>query len=398
VTPLGFRASATNEGYPEVWARDAMITLLGVCAGRLQSLEPAARASLETLASAQSALGAVPINVDQHRRRGTANAGGLDGNLWYVIGHHAFHMAFGNTAFLERHRSSIERAMLWGRYQDSDDDGLVEIQEAADWADLLAYRGKVLYDNVLYLLALRAYAAMANLVDLQDGRAHAELADRVVQQLNALHWVDSLGGLWTTASSPALHGSQTEAQRLVQLTVAQLWSRPYYLPWVAFRSYGDWCDILANSLAILADVPDAARRGRVLSHFETVGIGDPYPARSIDPPVQLGDPEWRDYYRNGNLNLPFQYQNGGIWPFIGGFYVAALVHSGRGSDAAVQLEHLAAANRLGRDGKKSWEFNEWLHGMSGRPMGRERQAWSAAMYLFAYDAVYNGRTFYFDSQ
>ena len=42
---------------------------------------------------------------------------------------------------------------------------------------------------------------------------------------------------------------------------------------------------------------------------------------------------------------------------------------------------LAEANRLGRE--REWEFNEWLHGATGRPMGKAYQAWSAAAYLRA---------------
>jgi hypothetical protein len=45
-------------------------------------------------------------------------------------------------------------------------------------------------------------------------------------------------------------------------------------------------------------------------------------------------------------------------------------------------------NRVGR--QREWEFNEWLHGQSGRPMGFAGQSWSAAMYLFACDAVEQG--------
>jgi hypothetical protein len=45
--------------------------------------------------------------------------------------------------------------------------------------------------------------------------------------------------------------------------------------------------------------------------------------------------------------------------------------------------------RLGRT--REWEFNEWFHGLSGRPMGFAGQSWSAAMYLFACDAVEHER-------
>ena len=31
-----------------------------------------------------------------------------------------------------------------------------------------------------------------------------------------------------------------------------------------------------------------------------------------------------------------------------------------------------------------WEFTEWAHGQTGRPMGKAYQAWSAASYVAAY--------------
>jgi GH15 family glucan-1,4-alpha-glucosidase len=34
-----------------------------------------------------------------------------------------------------------------------------------------------------------------------------------------------------------------------------------------------------------------------------------------------------------------------------------------------------------------WEFNEWLHGQTGRPMGKAHQAWSSASYIHAYKAL-----------
>jgi hypothetical protein len=50
---------------------------------------------------------------------------------------------------------------------------------------------------------------------------------------------------------------------------------------------------------------------------------------------------------------------------------------------------LAEANRQGSD--QEWEFNEWMHGESGHPMGYAKQAWSAAMFLYADHAVQTGR-------
>jgi glycogen debranching enzyme len=108
----------------------------------------------------------------------------------------------------------------------------------------------------------------------------------------------------------------------------------------------------------------------------------------LHPLIHPGNKDWCEYYRNNNLNMPEQYHNGGIWPFVGGFYVAALVKSGRREQAAQILEKLAEVNRQGV--KEEWEFNEWCHGGTGRPMGYPYQAWSAGMYVFAYHSVNHG--------
>ena len=58
-------------------------------------------------------------------------------------------------------------------------------------------------------------------------------------------------------------------------------------------------------------------------------------------------------------------------------------------EAKSALEQLAMANYKGK--KYEWEFNEWLHGATGNPMGYEKQAWSASMYIFAYNCVKSRR-------
>jgi hypothetical protein len=49
--------------------------------------------------------------------------------------------------------------------------------------------------------------------------------------------------------------------------------------------------------------------------------------------------------------------------------------------AKKELEKLAAANAL-----NNWEFNEYLHGQNGTPMGIPHQTWNMSMYLAAYHA------------
>jgi hypothetical protein len=54
---------------------------------------------------------------------------------------------------------------------------------------------------------------------------------------------------------------------------------------------------------------------------------------------------------------------------------------------------------MNHDGVRGeWEFNEWFHGTSGRPMGYAGQTWSAAMYLYAQDAVEHGAVSIFNAE
>jgi glycogen debranching enzyme len=133
-------------------------------------------------------------------------------------------------------------------------------------------------------------------------------------------------------------------------------------------------------LAILAGVADAQKTSTALDLISRYRLAAS-PMKSIWPEIQPGEPDWRDYY--GMLNLPGHYHNGGIWPFIGGFWVAALVRCRLFDEASQALCALADLNLRGG-------FNEWHHGHTGEPMGVRDQAWSAGMYLFAYECVRRG--------
>jgi len=380
-SPLGLMASP--DGYPHVWARDSVITSLGAL--YTPGHENCLLVSLQTLASQQSELGAIPNNVSVATGRlDHTNAGSVDSNLWFILGHAFQQRLHPDPGFLQSAWPALEKALLWLRYQDSNGCGLLEVHEAADWADLLANRFNVLYDNVLWYAALRAMQELAALLG-QDPEPYRCLADDVRHKIRILLWV---GEEKTSELGPDCPG-HTEWKHTLSQVDPVLVKRPYFLPYVAFRDYGDYCDVFGNLLAILFGVANPAQERRILEYLNQVGIADPYPVRVLHPVIHPGNKDWREYYRNNNLNLPEQYHNGGIWPFVGGFYVAALVKSGRMDEAKRQLVKLAELNRQGVQGE--WEFNEWCHGRTGKPMGYPHQAWSAGMYVFAYHCVEKGR-------
>ena len=70
---------------------------------------------------------------------------------------------------------------------------------------------------------------------------------------------------------------------------------------------------------------------------------------------------WRPYMARHRQNAAWQYHNGGIWPMVGGFWIAALVGSWREREARSSLIQLARACEL-----DDWAFAEWLHGKISR--------------------------------
>ncbi|CAM4498445.1 GH15 family glucan-1,4-alpha-glucosidase [Paenibacillus endophyticus] len=383
---IGAKASALSEGYNQVFTRDSMITFLGASLVDSQACQASFRMTLETLARYQTKLGMIPLSVEVDNPAIEANQGAVDSNPWYVIGHSVYYARYKDTDFLEKHLESIRKAMLWLEYQDSNNCGLIEVQEAADWGDLFANRGNILYDNVLYYKALVEYAHIQELCG-ESGVESQARAEDVKQKMNVLLWP---GDVEEQTRMVRENGYSQEWLRIIRMSNEVFWFGKFYLPYASFRDFGYHCDALGNSLAILFDIADEAKANTIIEHFIQTGMNKPYPIMANYPPINPGDKDWREYYRNAYLNLPYQYHNGGIWPFVGGFYVAALMKAGKKEFAREELENLARANQVGK--RSEWEFNEWLNGRSGMPSGMAYQAWSAGMYIFAYKCVMEDAT------
>jgi hypothetical protein len=373
-----------------------MITFLGAVVTGDPELLAASRASLEVMTAHQSRRGLIQLNVNPDTGYvSTENAGAVDGNLWYILGHYLHFKLTGDKAFLLRHWPGIDKALVWLEYQDMNECGLLEVPEAGDWIDLLAVRYNILYDNVLYYATTLAHQELAKQLPPTTDRHQPEVdAAGLHERINLLLWIDRC---WV-AEHFAEHLEKLQHIRLewfmLYHNIGTISSRPFYLPWVAFREYGDWCDSLGNLLAILTGLADGHRAEHILRYMHQVGMAHPYPTKAIHPPIYPNQSDWREYYRSRNLNLPHQYHNGGIWPMIGGFHVAALVRHQWYHEAERLLILLAQANHQSFSNQGG--FNEWLHGETGNPMGFDQQAWSAAMYLYAAHAVETGQLPLFD--
>jgi len=395
---MGLKASSRTDGYPHIWARDSMITLLGGLFSGNRSVVATCRRSSDTLRRHQTDLGLIPNNVHSVTGRISYRAY-ADGGLWYVVGVRSYFGQTEDRKYLEKHWPTVLKTLDWYAYQDVDNSGLISMQEAGDWEDLFAVRGKGLYVNSLYVLALRHGAALAKeMGEPALARTWNARAKKAVQMINHRLWYTPQRAT-PLKTFVMVRGADEDARtkKYFKAVKDRIWlpkndilpDERYYLPYSVINDFGRWFDTLGNMMAILAGVSDSGQADDILDLVEDHRLTANGPIKALYPSIQPGDYDWREYYRNLNLNLPEQYHNGGIWPFVGGFYIAALVKARRRDQAAEELVRLAELNHIGRD--IEWEFNEWYHGKSGQPMGKVEQAWSAGMYLFAHECVERGK-------
>ena len=169
-----------------------MITFLGAATTGDEELLSAARASLETLSRHQSRRGLIQLNINPDTGYvSTENAGAVDANLWYILGHYLHFRLSGDRDFLLAHWRHINQALIWLEYQDMNECGLLEVPEAGDWMDLISVRYNILYDNVLYYATILAHQELAREIPGDIARHKLEVdATGVHERINLLMWID----------------------------------------------------------------------------------------------------------------------------------------------------------------------------------------------------------------
>jgi sucrose-6F-phosphate phosphohydrolase len=383
ITPVGFSAcslqdndvTGTDINYRSVWARDGSITIIGTIEIDDPEIRVAQKATLRTLFDHLAPNGQVPANVriddETPDYSGIGGICAIDSALWAVIAFHTFIRKTKDIEFLTEYSPKLRRVMNWLSALDCNNDLLLEIPEAGDWTDLFGRSYHVLYDEVLWY---RANLAYGRLLEMQGEYESGAECLRRSQSIRS----KILNTFWPS-TQPVTNGPADRF--LFAQQQSSIGDTSYLLAEITPFSFNWRCDVLGNIQAFLSNVLDADRARTAFKFMWGVGINDPYPVANLYPPVQAGDPDWRPYYTVNMLNLPGHYHNGGIWPFIGGMWVRFIHRLGLYEVACRELLRLAQLNRLGKN--QEWEFNEWVHSRTGRPMGKCFQAWSASSYIHA---------------
>ncbi len=350
-----------DRGYASVFGRDAAICSLGMVASGDVQLIRHAKKGLLTLARHQAPNGQIPKYVrPESREVDFWYSGCIDATLWWLIAVDFYDRTFLREGLKKKLKTKIEKALSWLFCQEHQGMYLLQQNEASDWADIMPRSGFVLYSNSLWYLVKKRY--------------HISTAAKTRHFFRHIFF--------------PFDKSCPEHRRLRVLTdyvKDGAREREFYLSFVNFSFWGEEVDVFGNVLACLFGIPFPEKRKSIVDALLSRKANRPYPVRSVLSPILKNTFLWRPYMERHNQNLSHQYHNGGIWPFAAGFWVMLLSKQGRKDLAWKELERYAQACKL-----NNWEFNEWLHGKTGKPLGMPGQSWNAAMFVLAFHALRSG--------
>ncbi len=348
-------------GYPEPYTRDLMFSILGIAVSGNKQLIRSVQVVLETLASNQTGHGHIPSLVHNKKELGASDTTPL-----FLLGVGIYRKLTSNNDFLI---DAVNGALKWMEYQSPSDRIMVAQQPTSDWRDEQWMTGYGLYVNSLVYSCLR----------ILGKHVRADSLRREIRRFAP------------GAGTPSIHGPEGLAIR----------DKTYYAFW-SYKIYSsERFDLLGNSIAILSGISSKKKSKEMITWIE----GECAEMRkkgelAVDLPpnffpfIRPDDPDW--LMRYSIFNKPGEYHNGGIWPFVCGFYIAALVAAGAFNLAEKNLVALTRVIRTANNSDLSFGFNEWLRADDGRPAGQDWQTWSAALYLYAAKCVEVKGTPFFD--
>jgi hypothetical protein len=338
-----------------------MFSVFGIAVSGNQKLLESLRKVLETLAKNQTEHGHIPSLVHDKDDRGSSDSTPL-----FLLGAGIFRKVSGEKDFLN---TAVKKALNWMEYQSPSDRYMVAQQPTSDWRDEQWVTGYGLFVNTLVYSYLRLLGKN-------------ERADKVHSEMSRF-----------TITGGTIHRHVHEG-----LVVKH---KPYYALWSYKIHSSERFDLLGNSLAILSGIASPSRAEDMISWIEEecdsmkkkgdLAVSLP---PNFFPYIKPEDPDWHPRY--AIFNRPGEYHNGGIWPFVCGLYVAALVAAKKYALASEKLVVLTNIIKPSNTEKVNFGFNEWIKAQDGKPMGQDWQTWSAALYLYAVKCVEAKGTPFFD--
>lgn len=308
-------SSLDRDNYKRIWARDAMIAGLAIVLAPKSGTElnDAFRASVLALASQQAANGQIPSNIgigpDDKPSYGSL-VGRVDATTWWIIG--ACILGAQDPDIKMQLATPVAKAIEMLKAWEFNQRGLLYTPLGGNWADEYVVQGYTLYDNCLYLWALRVAAKVYGTASYQK---QAEALGRSIMANFYPGGDDESITIHPTAYADAND---------------QMPDGPYF--WCCFgpQGYDTRWDMAGNALALLLGLhPDPDKLvAFLLSMAEEQGH---WLLPVFSPVILPTDWQWqllRLNYTHAFKNQPHHFHNGGCWPVFMGMLSLGLAANG----------------------------------------------------------------------
>lgn len=392
-TDEGFIASpSARDNYRRIWGRDGAILALAALLTRDSELIDTARRTFMTLAKYQGPHGEIPSNIEPVSDRVSygGTTGRVDTDLWFIIACGEYWRATGDDEFLEQLLPVLEKVRFLLGAWEFNNRGLIYVPLTGDWADEYLHNGYVLYDQLLYLQALRTLACAHASIHGTGDHGLLEKISHLRHLIRANYWFDSIA-----AAEDAYH----DVLYRKGLQAASHSNDRYWMASFSPSGYGYRFDALGNILASLLDVADDEQRNNVDEYIDhELAQGELPLLPAFHPVIEPVDEDWEHLqimFSYTFKNKPYEFHNGGLWPMVTGFYVADLARRQKHQAAHHYLQAVHRANALTMDGE-DWAFPEYVHGQKFTPGGTRQQGWSAAAAIIGHHALEGQAVFRID--
>lgn len=369
-TPAGFTASLEDTAnYYRVWSRDGVIAGLAALSSDSPKLIKTFHKTLITLKNNQDKTGRLPSNVPI-KNKGKVSygtiVGRVDATIWYIIGACDYYLKTKDEKFLKEFTPSIEKALFYLECLEMNGRGLLYIPQGGDWADEYINHGYILFDQILYWLALDRYSQITKNKKLKKKSNH-------------------LKNLILINFFPKRKNLNSKYVYHKWLFLVSLKQNKYALPIVTYftsHSARYHIDNFANSLLFLSGITDKNTNQKIRKVVLKKCRNKNFPILpAFHPVITKSDERWGNLSRNFVYkfrNQPYEYHNGGRWPLVHGFFIASM----NKTQGRKELNKFAKVLRGG-----DFDFSEYYNGQNFTTGGTKWLGFSASAYVLAYNSL-----------
>ncbi len=368
-SPKGFLASAQNiSNYKRVWARDGVICGIAALASGDKKLIETFKNTLETLAKNQHEIGTIPSNVMILDDKTDVSYGGLAGRVdavtWYIIGvcQYAFHQK--DKSFVDKHKTSIEKALLLLNAWEFNNKHLLYVPLSGNWADEYITDGYVLYDQLLRIWALKSYNYFEKSQLLENK------IKKIKEQIVINFFPNSIG------------------EKYHEKAYDEIGFNGFFPSSFSPAGYKNNFDAFATSLLLMLNIGSIETQQKVAEYAYTLASSTQLgllPA--FWPPIFENDEHWNLLKNNCKYefrNFPYEFHNGGSWSMVNGFFGLALLSISENEKASTILDRINSANA-----RENFSFYENFNTNTQEPNGVAYCAWSAAAAVLVHQSIYS---------